>query len=255
MAEFARLEQSLRELGEQVEWPATPNLSAGVRSRLQPRPARLPQWRWALAAAAAIVLAVAGVLAASPSARQTVAGWLGIRGVGIEHVETVTTPSARPSGSYGEKLGLGSPSRLDGVSDRALARVPSRLGSPDEVYLRDLGGGVTAVSLVYKPSADLPADPNTGAGALVVEIRASLNSNTFVKGVGPGTTLQQVQVRGTTGYWISGAPHLFIILSPGGGDDTRLSGNVLIWTENGVTYRIESNLTQQQALAVAESMR
>jgi hypothetical protein len=112
------------------------------------------------------------------------------------------------------------------------------------------------VSLVYRPRPDLPADPNTGVGALVVEMRGSLTEFTFMKGLGPGTRIQQVQVRGTTGYWISGAPHAFISLAGGGaGDELRLAGDVLIWTENGMTYRIESKLTLDQALAVAQSMR
>jgi hypothetical protein len=252
MAELSALETRLADLGDQLDWPPTPDLARSVRARIAPvRPRR--QWRWALAVAAALVLALAGVLALSPGARETVAGWIGIRGVQVERVKKVPSPAPVPSGELGIRLGLGSATPLDRVEDRRLARVPARLGQPDEVYQREVRG-VPVVSLIYRPRQDLPVDPNTGVGALVVEMRGSVTDLTFLKGLGPGTRIQQVQVRGTTGYWIAGNPHSFIILDTGS-DEVRLAGNVLLWTENGITYRIESNLSLEQTLAVAESMR
>jgi hypothetical protein len=252
MAERRALETRLAGLGRELDWPPTPDLARSVRVRLAPeRPRR--QWRWALAAAAALVLAVAGFLALSPGARETVAGWIGIRGVQVERVKKLPSVAPVPSGESGSRLGLGNATTLDRVEDRRLARVPSRLGRPDEVYQREVNG-VPIVTLVYKPRSDLPVDPNTGVGALVVEMRGSVADFTIAKSLPPGTSVQPVQVRGTSGYWIAGSPHAFIILAGGAGDEVRLAGNVLLWTENGITYRIESHLSLQQTLAVAESM-
>jgi hypothetical protein len=252
MAELRQLETRLADLGRELDWPPTPDLAKSVRARIAAEPPRR-QWRWALAAAAALVLAVAGFLALSPGARETVAGWIGIRGVQVERVKKLPSLAPVPSGEFGSRLGLGNATTLDRVEDRRLARVPSRLGQPDEVYQRDVNG-VPIVTLVYRPRPDLPADQNTGVGALVVEMRGSVVDFTIGKSLPPGTSVQQVQVRGSTGYWIAGSPHALIILGGGAGDELRLAGNVLLWTENGVTYRIESKLTLQQTLAVAQSM-
>jgi hypothetical protein len=252
VAELSALENRLADLGRELDWPSTPDLARAVRARIAPeRPRR--QWRWALALAAALVLALAGLLALSPGARETVAGWIGIRGVQVEKVKKLPSVAPVPSGEFGTSLRLGNATTLDRVEDRRLARVPSRLGQPDEVYQREVNG-VPIVSLVYRPRPDLPVDQNTGVGALVVEMRGSVGEFTFAKGLPPGTTIQQVQLRGTTGYWIAGNPHAFIILSGGPGDELRLAGNVLLWTEGGITYRIESKLSLQMTLAVAQSM-
>jgi hypothetical protein len=34
-----------------------------------------------------------------------------------------------------------------------------------------------------------------------------------------------------------------------------MAGSTLIWEKDGITYRVEGDLTQQQAITIAESLR
>jgi hypothetical protein len=65
-------------------------------------------------------------------------------------------------------------------------------------------------------------------------------------------------VRGRTGFWIQGT-HLLYYKDANGHimkDSIRLAANTLLWHEaDGVTFRLESNLTEREALRIAESMR
>jgi hypothetical protein len=52
--------------------------------------------------------------------------------------------------------------------------------------------------------------------------------------------------------FLSGTPH--VLLWDRGNVQTRLAGNVLIWLSNGVTYRLEGQLTKGQMLALARQI-
>ena len=65
-------------------------------------------------------------------------------------------------------------------------------------------------------------------------------------------------VSGEPGFWISGAPHGFFLVCYDAGECRqeryRLAGNVLLWEQDGVTLRLESALTLEDALDIAESV-
>ena len=68
----------------------------------------------------------------------------------------------------------------------------------------------------------------------------------------------EVTVGGLPGYWFSGEPHFFTYQDARGNDrdeQTRLAGNTLNWQRGDLTLRLEGQITRQQALAIAESMR
>jgi len=254
------LEAVLSGLGAELYFPPTPDLRQAVRRRLAPAPRPWWQSRWALAAAAALLLAAAAVLAI-PQARDTVAGWLGLRGVTIQRQPgPLPTPTPRPPGPLGERLQLGD--RVTLAEARATVRwrlrLPFQLDEPDEVYYsnRPAGGGVY---LVYGSRPGIPVASETGVAVLVGEFQGRADQNLFLKGVGPGTTVEQVTVNGLPGIWVSGAPHQFFYTDPDGRvqmETLRLATNTLLWTsQDGVLYRIEASVTKQQALAIAESMR
>ncbi len=93
---------------------------------------------------------------------------------------------------------------------------------------------------------------------LLSEFQASLDETWFYKGIGPDTHVVPVTVRGQPGYWLAGSPHFFRY---GGADGQyadeplRLAGNTLIWTHGTLTLRIESALSEQEALTIANSLR
>jgi hypothetical protein len=54
--------------------------------------------------------------------------------------------------------------------------------------------------------------------------------------------------------WVEG-PHIYQQTSGGTTFERLVEGNVLIWTQGVVTYRLETALSQAEALTIAESLR
>jgi hypothetical protein len=67
------------------------------------------------------------------------------------------------------------------------------------------------------------------------------------------TTLQAVQVGSHDAFWISG-PHQLSLLTPEGEQRFTVTGNVLLWEQDGTTLRLETRLPKAEALALAESV-
>lgn len=249
MSTLADLERDLRALAGWVEWPATPRFS-GARAGHAP-PLRPPRW-WL--AAAALILALVLILAASPPARDAVAGWLGLRGVVIQRVEHPPSPSPLPPGPLGRRLGLGDRVTLADAQSRAgfTVLVPAGLGQPDEVYY---DGGHRMVSLVYASRPGLPAPGETGVSLLVSELPGQLVQDSFGKMLGPGETLQEVNLPSGKAYFIGGRHVFYFFDGPGRTDESRLAANTLIWQRDDVLIRLEGGFSSDQAAVIARSLR
>jgi hypothetical protein len=273
------LERALRGAAAFVAYPELPDLSGLVGRQVRESPAaarrRWPSWdirrtlrpvlrpplQPALArAAVAVAVAVAifaGTMAFSPTARRAVAGWLGLRGVKIEVVPSPTL--SRSPTPLGFGLDLGTRVTLSEAQEAVPfpILVPAALGPPDEVYLR-IGFIQDQVTLLYRARSDLPRASTTGAGLLLTEFRATIDRELIEKKVALSSTrIDPVVVNGGPGYWIEGA-HDIYLLGPDGepiGDSVRLAGNVLLWEQGDVTLRIEADITKEQALAIAATVR
>ena len=254
------LEAQLRLLGAAIEYPPTPALARAVSERLAAEGGRrrlgLPLRRVALAFAA-VAVAVAAALLVSPQARTTVLGWLGLKGVLVQPVKKLPSRTPGPSG-LALRLELGQPVSLLEAEGKVAYHIaiPQSLGSPDQVYfLEPPAGG--EISLTYAPRPGLPATKETELGLLLMEFQGDINPDFFGKLLGPGTNLEEVTVNGNRGFWISGAPHGFLYNGKGGTQEEtfRLAGNTLLWEQGGLTLRIESALTKDQALAIARTVR
>ena len=239
------LERALTELGANIAWPPTPRLrvETGVVIPL-PVERHRRDWGRPLAVAAAVVLIVAGLLAFAPT-RDAIAGFLNLHTT-VNRVPQVRTPSPRA----GQSLGLGAPvtfaNAQSGVAWKIAA--PTALGRPDEVYLAlpPTGPSGGEVTLYYKSGP-----------VLVTEARGSVNEQFFLKTVGPDTTIENVDVNGHRGWWISGAPHTFVFTDANGNpyfDTLRLATNTLIFDDNGTVIRIEANISKPRALSIANAM-
>lgn len=281
------LDRGLRDLATQMDYPPTPDLTNVVRRRIQQLPGRrgrlltrgalVPAWpRLAAATLVVLVLGAFVLLATSPAVRTGVADRLGLRGVQIIVAPSPTTPAAlsvsptvtsrptsglttMPTASPGLSLGFGQPVTLAQARDRVTypVLVPSAaiLGSPDVVYL-DTEPPSGMVSLVWRIGPTLPALPNTDVGLVINEFQGSLDQNLFVKMADP-SAIHVVTVNGATGYWIAGGAHSVVYLDPTGNVRLlpgRLAGNTLLWEQNGQTYRIESQLTESEALKIAATL-
>lgn len=215
------LERELRAL--EVEWPATPEL----RLVLEPR----RRSRRLLLAAVALGLAALAAALAVPQSRGAILRFLHLGGESIQFVQTLPPAGERPLDA-----GLG-----PAVSEaEAKARIPSLLLPPvsGRVQLHESGG---VVSLVFM---------HEGRPVLLSELPSS--HGILLKKLSGMTNAEWLTVRGASGLWLSGAPHVFFFPR----EPARLAGNTLIWATETTTYRLEGpGLAKADAVALAGSLR
>jgi hypothetical protein len=262
----AELGRALIDLGTRLDYPPMPALAIQVRSRLE-RELAPPSVREVLRPyrplRRSLVLAALGLLLIAGAAT---AALFTVRGVEIRFRSTppvtpTPSPPAAASPDLGTTLSLGERVTL-AEARRSVSfpvRLPSapELGSPDEVYVDDepTGGRVTAV---YRARPGLPRATTTNVGLLITQFRAGFDEDFILKEAGPGTRVEQVGVGGAPGYWIEGEPHTVVYLDEKGNpfpDTVRLAGNTLLWERAGVTFRLEADISRQQALRIATSFR
>lgn len=264
------LEHALANLDDHHLFPPTPDLARAVRLRIAASPPRgaRPVWWLALSprrvlATAAIVLVVlsAAMLAIYPNLRETVADRLGLPGVGIFFTDETPTPPPPVGGD----LDLGVRLSLDQVRERTTfpVHVPALAGfdAPDEVYRSALP--TEMVSFVYLLGPTLPESNYTGVGALLTQFQGDTKRDFILKGIVTDPTrqagdLELLTVNGGRGYWIEGAPHYFMYVDPDGQireESTRLASNVLLWQQDGLTFRLEADISKEEALRIAASVQ
>jgi len=212
------LELALRQLGRELDWPAEPELAHRVAARVRER----RRSRRPLALAFAAVGAALAVALAVPPARSAILDFFGIGGVEIRRVETLPPLPA----------------------ERAAPGVPIPLAEARNLVEFDLVVPEGYERVYWTAGIVTFVWPDR----LLMQFRGD---DLLVKKVrDQGTQLRELDVHGHPGVWLEGAPHgLFL---PGG--EKRLAGNVLIWLRDGVTFRLEGDLTREQALELAGTL-
>lgn len=248
-------ESLVQSIASRLEYPPTPDIVGRMREQKPPRPSRPLVRRLALATLA-IVLIVGGLLAV-PQARAALVEILRVGAVTIHLVEPTDTltPTGSPAATLTPPVPLASVADLAGettLSD-AQSRVrfpirlptyPADLGLPDRVFLQNLGG--RAVILVW-------LQPGT-------QTQAQLSLHVLGPGVeatkGPPDSIAFTMVHDQPAVWATG-PY-YLLYGDGSAymsNQRRLvSGHVLIWEEGGLTYRLETDLSMEEAVAIAESL-
>jgi hypothetical protein len=265
------LEQTLTRIGQELDWPETPDLASSVTARLHAMPAgkveRAPGRRFrpgdllppaglrrALVLALVSLLVLSGaVFAAVPGVRDAVLEFVGLQGATIERRETL--PSAPPV----RALDLGTRTTLadapDGLAFDPL--VPGDPGEPDGVYVSERAPG-GELSLTYRARPGLPRARTTGLGLLVTEIRGDLMPDFFQKLAPEAATIDELTVGGEPAAWIEGAEHFFFYRAPNGEvveDELRLAQNVLLMQRGRLLLRLEGAFDRERALEIAASLR
>jgi hypothetical protein len=253
------LEGTLSEIGTRLDGPKR-DLWPAVRTRIVERRAQ-PWWsRLALdrrtlapiAATLAIILVAAFLLTPDLAARA--AQVLGLPGVQIYQVPQ--TPTARPTAPAltfaGQRVTTAAEaSRIAGFT----VRTPAALGEPSAIYVET---APVRVTIVYESVKGIPISPQAGVSAIVVEFKGSLETQIMAKATGPGTTLDAVPLGSGVAYYLAGQPHQFFFLDPEGRiqpETLRLAGNTLLWAEGGFTYRLEAQVSLDEAVRIASSLR
>jgi len=236
----ATLEERLR-----AAWRPQPRVSRSILRIPLPTWTRRPR---ALAAAILLVLALLGALLAVPQTRAAIAALL--------HIGSVTIIPTAPT------LGANEPTPLPSILDLAgqttladaqrhtpfhirLPNYPADLGAPQCVFAQDMDG--KAVVLVWVD----PQHPDRARLAL-----NELSSDIYVYKFAP-QVVQETQVHGQRALWTTG-PYLLQIGSVSDQHNAlrRLvtASHTLIWTEGNITYRLESDVSLEEAVHIAESL-
>jgi len=119
---------------------------------------------------------------------------------------------------------------------------PADLGPPDRVFLQDLDGD--AVILVW-----LQPDQPDQARLALFELTSQ-----FIGRKSEPKLLDETTVNRQRALWMEG-PHMLQFLDGRDYGSGRLvTGNVLLWTQNGITYRLESGVEMEEAVKIAESL-
>jgi hypothetical protein len=249
------LAATLTSIGRELELPATPDVTEGVRARiaererapvaLRPR-LSLPSRRRTIVLVAAAILLLGGAAFAAKL----------VIDLGAVTIEVVPSrPSALPTDLETGRA-FGRPVSLDAAEGAAgfAATVPAELGAPDHVWVgtADVGPPTARIVLAWDPRIDLPPIEGLPWGTVLMELHgnAAVLGKTVFADAG---SIDTVPVDGRTAYWISGE-HTLTIAVPAGTRDVRITGNVLIWQRGGLTYRMETTASLDRAIAIAGSV-
>jgi hypothetical protein len=243
---MTELERALVLLGEELAFPAAPDVSERVLARLAEPPPR--RRRRALVAALAVLAVAVGAALAVPQARTAILELFRLRGATVERVDTLPPVPMRTAAA----LDLG---REASSEELEAALVPAILGEPDAAYVSNELYG-TRLTLVYGPGARVPESPYTGVGILVGEFAGEGAVRFVEKMVDAGSRVEVLQVGPYPALWIEGGPHavLFDGETRVFEDHGRLAGNTLLVERNDVLVRIEGELTRERAIEIAESL-
>ena len=258
------LEQQLRLLAREVEFPPTPDLAGAVTRRLSesaaarrrrfPARPRIASARRPLAIAlAGLLVSAAAAFAASPGLRDAVLDAFGIGGVSVERRSEL--PPVAPGGGAGLGERVSQAEAHDRANFRLLAiRLPS-LADPDATYVREVRG-TPIVSFAYGSRSGPPASPHTGTGLLFAQFRARLETELLGKVVAM-TRVERVRIARAPGYWFEGPKHAVGYRTRRGTltETPRLAGNTLVWQRGPITLRLEGEISRGRALRIARSVR
>ena len=267
--ETENFEHNLRSAAKDLRYPPTPPISAAVIRRLRGRTASrimIPRWSWVLITA----LVVLTTLMLVPPARAAIIDFIQIgvvrifRGPSLPPAPVPTagivTPALQGPVTATPAMQLPnatSPSPLGGLAGETtladaeahagfhvlLPTYPPDLGAPDHVYLQDLGGAM--LFLVW-------LEPD-GSGHVRMSLQEISPGSWTIGKFGP-REIQEATVNGQTAVWAEG-PYMLETRNHDYVERRMIAGHVLIWEQDTITYRLETELSLDEAIKIAESLK
>ena len=272
-------ETQMRSIAQRINYPHTPDIAGRVMSRLRRFPSPTGRgvsgegrsrfiskgWAWSLT----LIVVLLFSLMLIPPVRAAVLEFIQIGIVRIFPRPTDTPPLETPrtatpqsfapvtatpylesstllvdlSRLAGEKTLPQAQSLVSSYYPILLPTYPRDVGEPDRVFVQDADGAMTI--LVWFD----PNDPEK----VMLSLHIIPEGSWAIRKSEP-VTIEETLVNGQRAVWAVGPYPLRY--SNGDIDFTRLiDGHVLIWTDGNVTYRLESNLSMEEAIKVAESLQ
>jgi hypothetical protein len=267
--ELESLEQKLQTAGTDLRYPPTPPIASSVMERLKRprRPLAAKRWSWAVLA----VVVLLSALMLVPPARAAILEVIQIGVVRIFRGPSMP-PAAVPTSTQGAPIMqvpltatpithtpptvTSIPTILDIAGETTLSEaqasvkfrimlptIPADLGKPDHVYLQNPGDAMLILVWLQPLHHD--------------QMRMSLQE------IAPGSwaigkfnppTIQDTSVNGKPAVW-TGGPYMLESRNHNYVNRRLIAGHVLIWEQNKITYRLETDLPLEEAIKVAESLK
>lgn len=245
-----------------LEYPRTPDIARQVMRRLR-RGTRSRFRSRRLAWSLAIVLTLCSSLMLIPPARAAILEFIQIGVVRIfgpqstppAPVEEVPSTMVPLTATPGPTLPALIPLLEDIVGEMTLEEArqavnfpillpsyPAELGQPDRVFVQDADGNMAILIWL---------DPERPA-RVMMSLHIIPAGSWAVDKIEP-TTIREASVNGRRAIWTVG-PYA-LRLHTGDIDFKRMvDGHVLIWQQGNVTYRLETELSLEEAVKIAESL-
>jgi hypothetical protein len=260
-------ETQVRSIARTLRYPPTPDVAGSVMPRL--RPVTGPRlfsrpWAWSLVT----VLILLSSLLLIPPARAAILEFIQIGIVRIFPratelpVEAPPTEMPQPLAPVTATPYMNAAPLLDDLGRFAgertlpeaqslasssypirLPAYPTDLGAPDRVFVQQADGVI--VIMVWLD----PGQPDR----MLMSLHSIPTGSWMIRKFEP-RVIEKTRVNNQPAVWAVG-PYP-ILLSNGESDYVRLiDGHVLIWEMGEITYRLESNLSLEEAIKVAESLQ
>lgn len=253
-------ETQLRSIARGMDYPLTPDIAGSVAARLRtgssPRFASRP-----LARSIVLALVLLASLMLIPPVRAAVVEFIQIGIVRIFRADPTPVPEQDPStlvpltATPGSTLPPLIPLLEEMAGEMSLAEAqrmlpypillpayPAELGEPDRVFVQDAEGFMTILVWID------PQQPD--------QVRMSLHlipEGSWAIEKGSPRFIQETEVNGRWAIWAEGAYPLRLF---NGELQYRrmVEGHVLIWEQAGITYRLETEASLEEAIRIAESL-
>ena len=256
-------ENKLHALANGMEYPRTPDVAGRLRTATR---SRFRLTSKALAWSLTIILVLCSSLMLIPPARAAIIEFIQIGVVRIfpqpvtptvEAIRTVTPQALAPVTAKVSSTPISLIPILNRMAGKTtlvdaqkkvdfpilLPSYPANLGQPDYVYVQDANGAMVVLVWLTHQHPD----------QVLMSLHIISNESWVINKMGPNV-IQETQVNSQHAIWAEGPYPL--ILRNGNVEFTRLiDGHVLIWTGVNVTYRLETDLSMEEALKVAESLQ
>jgi hypothetical protein len=248
--ELLEIDVLLRRASREFVYPQTPRVSEGVAARLRSEPSgpspfeRLFAVPVARAASAALLVlaAIIGASIAVPQSRGALADFLGLNSVRVDRM-----PYAGPTPPVLSPNSFARPATIEEA--RAAVAFPLRLYErdgvryyPNAVYIGDAGSTAAYPILVYD---DFDLYEREGGF--------------FGKGGPDPSLIHEIEFDGLPALWIDQGGHIAETYDAEGRlivESVRtVERATLLWERDGVAFRLETSLSQAEAIEVARSLR
>jgi hypothetical protein len=255
-------EAQLQTIASGMIYPHTPNIAAFVSTRIRST-TRPPLLSRTLAWSLTIVLILISSLMLIPPARAAILEFIQVGVVRIFHTE-VTPVSPPNQGSPAQTIPLTATPAPPQALIPALRNVagevtletaqvikqyslllptyPPGLGKPDYVFLQDADGPMLV--LVWLD----PQQPDR----VLMSLHFLPAGSWAIKKMEP-KVIQETSVNGQYAVWTTG-PYPMRMENGDMQFIRMVSGHVLIWEGENVTYRLETDASMEQAIKIAESL-